>query len=71
MIMFPRSLILKFYKQNPTWKESGLRLGQAFHTWAELNKITNAEDKAFCDALYNAKSDVASHMLIARTDWRN
>lgn len=68
-LVFPRSAVLRFYKENPTWKEKGLRLGQAFFNWMELDKVKTPENKAFCDKLFNVTSDVAARMIISRTDW--
>lgn len=71
MLTFPGTRVKQFYKENPLWKEKGLRLGQAFHNFMELHKITNPEDKLFCDTLWEASNTIANHMIICRTDWEN
>ena len=69
-IQFPRSRIVQFYKENPDWHTAkGLRFGQAFYNFMQLEKVTNAADKAFCDKLFNADSLTAQRMVIERTDW--
>lgn len=70
-ITFPRSRVLQFYKDNPTWRESGQRLGQAFHNYMELYKITSTAAKDVCDRLWEANSDVACRIIIDHTDWDN
>lgn len=45
------------------FKLKGLRLGQAFHNHFKLEKITNEEDKVFCDMLYNVDDGKACKMI--------
>ena len=70
-LIFPRSAVLRFYKENPTWREQGLRLGQAFFNWMKLEQVKMPENKAFCDKLFNADSSRAAPMIISRTDWNS
>jgi len=71
MLTFPRSRVLQFYKDNPTWREKGLRLGQAFYRYMDLEKVKNQDDKVFVETLYQAQSDVACKLIIQHTDWAN
>lgn len=50
------------------FKLKGLRLGQAFHQHFKLEKITNEQDKMFCDILYNATDEKANIMIASITD---
>jgi len=50
-------------------KMEGLRLGQAFHQHFKLDKITNEENKIFCDSLYEADGDDARKMIESITDY--
>lgn len=62
MIEFPLTRYTAFRKQfNP---DAGLRLGQAFHTYMQLDKCV--QDKAFCDRLYNADETTARRMIESR-----
>lgn len=70
-IVFPASRIREFYRDNPTWKEKGLRLGQAFFNYMELHKVVNEQDKAVCDALFNADNIRANNLIISHTDWKH
>lgn len=74
MISFPRSRILEFYKvrgQLSDSERSFYRKGQHFYNFMKLEKITNAEDKAFCEMLWRVDSLTAGRLIIARTDWNN
>lgn len=51
------------------FKYKGMRLGQAFHTHFKLEKITNEEDKIFCDRLYEMDGDEARKMIHLITDY--
>lgn len=51
------------------FKMKGLRLGQAFHQHFKLDKITNEENKIFCDRLYEADGDEARKMIETITDY--
>lgn len=44
MLMFSKSLVDKFVHRNKV-----LRWGQAFHRQFKLDKVTNPQDKDFCD----------------------
>lgn len=48
---------------------NGLRLGQAFHQYFKLEKITNEEDKIFCDRLYEMDGDEARKAIESITDY--
>lgn len=50
------------------FKLKGLRRGQAFHQYFKLEKITNEEDKKFCDVLYNATDEEANIMIASIMD---
>lgn len=63
MLMFSASEVARFHHTNPD-----LRLGQAFHQYFNLEKITNPDDKAFCDKLYQCDGDEAKAMIAERTD---
>lgn len=65
-IRFPRSRVLAFMRAHI----SGMNIGRTFYKFMELDKITNPNDKAYCDRLYNATTSDAHKMIIARTDWR-
>lgn len=71
MLTIPRSRVVQFYRDNPEWMATGQRFGQVFYHDLQLEKVTNDEDKTWCDALYNADSIAAQKMVIDRTDWEN
>lgn len=50
-------------------KYRGLRLGQAFHQYFKLEKITDQENKIFCDRLYESSGDEANKMIESITDY--
>lgn len=64
MLTFTASFLAQFKKIHPE-----LRYGQEFHQWARLDKITNTEDKFFCDKLYEAGDMLAKAMIDSRTDY--
>lgn len=63
MIKFPASQVKAFVHRN-----KALRWGQAFHQFMKLEKVENAQDKEFCDRLYNAPDEKAKAMVTSRTD---
>lgn len=63
MIMFAKTRVDKFVHKNKS-----LRYGQDFYNYMKLHKVANAQDKEFCDRLYNANDEVAKAMIISRTD---
>lgn len=71
MIRIPRSQVLAFHKAHPQPSQEGQRYGQAFYTFAELDKVENPGDKLWCNELYYAGSERARRMVIERTDWEN
>lgn len=48
---------------------SQLRVGQAFHIFAELHKMQ--QDRAFCDRLWQADDETAWSMIESITDYQN
>lgn len=48
------------------YESKGLRFGQAFYTYAKLEKIHS--DKIFCDKLYNANDVDARNMILSIID---
>lgn len=71
-ITFPRTRVCQFYKENPDWMKGGLvRFGQAFHDFMQLEKVHGADNREFCERLYQADSLTAQRMVIERTDWDN
>lgn len=63
MLTFSKTTVNEFRHTNKS-----LRWGQAFHRFMKLDKITNLEDKNFCDKLYNANDEIAKAMVASRTD---
>ena len=63
MLRIPYSRYIEFMKERQCASDS-LRLGQAFHTYMELDKIQS--DRDFCDLLYNADLSDAKKLL---TTW--
>ena len=45
--------------------------GQAFFGYMKLEKVTNQQDKEFCDRLYNATDEKAKAMVASRLDRSN
>lgn len=81
-ITFPASTVNRFYLE--VWsdqkKVKGLRLGQAFHQYMKLDKLSDdkvpadgriSENKAWLDRLYQADGDKARIMIEGRTDYNN
>lgn len=66
MIMFQKSRVDAFRHLNKS-----LRWGQAFHGYMKLEKITDIQDKAFCDRLYYADNEKAKAMVRSRLDKEN
>ena len=64
MIMFSKTQVDKFRHMNKV-----LRWGQAFHHQFKLDKVTNPQDKEFCDRLYEADEAKAKAMVASRTDF--
>jgi len=66
MLQFSYSVVEQFIKSE---HNKHLRLGQEFHQYMELEKITGS-DKYFCDKLYYVPSDTeARRMIYERTDY--
>lgn len=63
MITFAKSKVDAFQHHN-----KHLRWGQAFYGFMKLSKVTNPQDKEFCDRLYNATDDKAKAMVQSRLD---
>lgn len=64
MIMFAATKVAKFSHKNLS-----LRYGQAFHQYMKLEKVTNVEDKRFCDRIYNEISEEkVKAMITSRID---
>lgn len=74
MLTFPKTLVDAFvesheyqnFKNHPEY-----RLGQAFHNFARLYKISNPDDKAFCDKLWEADGVNALFLIAERYDENN
>jgi hypothetical protein len=54
------------YPSNPA-----LRLGQTFHQYFKLEKITNPEAKVLADRIYNADEVEIKDLIDYITDWSN
>lgn len=64
MLTFSKSEVSQFRHSNKS-----KRWGQAFFDYFKLGKITNPQDKEFCDRLYNEINDTkAKAMVQGRTD---
>lgn len=48
---FPKSQIIKFYDEIEQFPNNNLRIGQRFHQYMKLEKITGL-DKPICDKIY-------------------
>ena len=66
MITFTKSKVDAFKHLN-----THLRWGQAFFGYMKLEKVTNQQDKEFCDRLYNATDEKAKAMVASRLDRSN
>ena len=64
MLMFSKSEVSRFVHTN-----KALRWGQAFYNAFKLHKVSGAQDKEFCDRLYNEKDDSRAKAFVqGRTD---
>ena len=64
MITFAKSRVDKFVHRNKF-----LRYGQAFHRQFKLDKVTNQQDKEFCDRLFwEVSEEKAKAMIASRLD---
>lgn len=63
----PQSSVDIFARQHRS--DSGLRVGQAFHQYFNLERMT--QDRAFCDRLYQADGSKAWAMVREITDPQN
>jgi len=68
MMMFPLSRYNDFCKKLKEGCYPHLRVGQAFHNYMELGKITSSEERKFCDKLYEADNEKAVDLIAARID---
>ena len=59
---------LSRWKQFGRIPANGQRMGQQFYDFMELHKITNADDRVWCDGLYNASDKAARQMILASVD---
>ena len=66
MMQFPKTRVMDFRHTN-----KAQRWGQAFYDYMELHKVTDPDEKVFCDKLYNADNDTAKMMVASRTDPMN
>lgn len=62
----PLSLVKNFHK-----KDSNLRWGQEFHSYAELDKLTSPDAKAYADKIYEAEDELAKQLVNAIADINN
>jgi len=64
MLTFSKSEVAAFRHLN-----KGKRWGQAFYDHFKLGKVSNPQDKEFCDRLFNEPNDTkAKAMVQGRTD---
>ena len=73
-IRIPRTNYAEFCKSVECSKENGTasdhwRLGQHFHTYFRLERVTSEGNKAYLDSIYNAQDDVAQKLIDAIVDW--
>jgi hypothetical protein len=61
--MFSNSEVRRFKHTNKS-----LRYGQAFYNFMKLHKVSDQQDKEFCERLYNADDEKAKTMIRSRTD---
>lgn len=47
------------------------RWGQMFYEFMELHKVTDKDNKIWCDMLYNASDRTARQMVLASIDHSN
>lgn len=52
-------------------KPNAGRFGQQFYEHMELHKVTNPEDKEWCDKLYNIADKYGRQMVLAAIDHAN
>ena len=65
MLTFSKTEVQHFFKQA---HDKALRLGQAFHQYFQLEKVTSCEDKLYCDRLYEKDGSDAVTMIMTRVD---
>lgn len=62
---------LSRWKQFGRVQANGQRMGQQFYEFMQLHKITDADNKVWCDTLYNASDKAARQMILASVDQTN
>lgn len=70
MIKFPRSSILKFYKDNPTWRDSKRTLGDLVVEQLKP-EAKDEEELKFLATLTDCDSVTAGRLIIQHTDWNS
>lgn len=66
-LSIPNSRVQEFFSKP---HNTGLRLGQAFHSFMKLDKCI--ADQQFCDKLYNEPDDAKAREIInSITDYQN
>lgn len=71
-ITFPQTSVDRFFREKwPHQKGKGIRMGQAFHQFMNLEKITSDDNKVFCDRLYEADGNKAKAIILSVLDKNN
>lgn len=67
MLTFPRSTVDRFFLEfwSDPKKKGTLRMGQAFHQYMKLEKVSSEKD--WCDRLYQLDGEEAKKMIASRT----
>ena len=56
---------------SPDKPKNWLRYGQAFHTFAGLNKITSEPNRTWCDIVHELDEPYAKALIRSRVDYGN
>lgn len=59
---------LSRWKQFGRVPANGQRTGQQFYDFMELDKVTDPDNRVWCDTLYNASDKAARQMILASVD---
>ena len=69
-ITIPKTAWNQFKKEYKNMSRD-LRMGQAFHQWYKLDKVTSDSNKQWADQLYNASASTVTMMIESRLDYYN
>ena len=71
MLYFPRTTVVQFFRARNSQPTPGMRLGQEFYTFFQLDRVESVDGREVADRIFNGTATEVNRIVNDHTDWNS